>query len=322
MTRLGFAGVGWLGESLLKELPRFPALELVAVQDTNLDLAAQVAERYASPWYGAGYAELLALPTVDAVVICTPNALHASQAQAALRAGKDVLVQKPLATTCADAQATVDLASRLGRVLFVDYSYRFLDTLQALAATLATLGPARRARAVFHNIYGPGKAWFFDPDLSGGGALVDLGVHLLDLGLWLLQPERLSLDGAELSWEQGHAVEDAARLRLRLDQVPFELDVSWNAPRPLTEIVFEVQAERSIARWENVDGSFFRFRALREAEVLLDRETSLREDTLRAFSAALVDRSQPTIDLRVYALLDAAYRSRPPSATPRTAPAR
>ena len=87
MTRLGFAGVGWLGESLLKELPRFPSLELVAVQDTNLDLVAQVAERYASPWYGAGYAELLALPTVDAVVICTPNALHASQAKATRRGG-------------------------------------------------------------------------------------------------------------------------------------------------------------------------------------------------------------------------------------------
>ena len=94
---LGFAGVGWLGESLIKELPLFPELELVAVQDARSERAQQVGNRYGSQWSGDRFDDLLERPGLDAVVICTPNAFHVPQATQALRAGKHVLVQKPLA---------------------------------------------------------------------------------------------------------------------------------------------------------------------------------------------------------------------------------
>jgi predicted dehydrogenase len=293
---LGFAGLGWLGESLLKDLPAFPALRLAAVQDVRADLV----ERQASPWQGTDYAAMLAAPGVDAVVICTPNALHVPQAQAALRAGKHVLVQKPLALSPADAQATIDLAARAERLLFVDYTYRFLDTVQVLRQAMAAR--PRRVRAVFHNIYGPGqdKTWFFDPKLSGGGALVDLGVHLLDLAVWLVQPTAIGLEHVELAG--GPPVETSARLTLRLDEIPFEVEVSWNAPLPRTEIVFELDD----LRWENVDGSFFHFRTRRGERLLAERETTLRADTLRAFVTALETQSAPRVDVRVYAIVEQA----------------
>lgn len=302
MTGLGVAGVGWLGESLIKDLPHVPDLRLVAVQDARLDLAREVARRYACPWAGHSFDDLLVRPDVEAVVICTPNALHVPQAQAALRAGKHVLVQKPLALSASDAAATVALAGQTDRLLFVDYTYRFLDTVRLLR----TASGVRAARAVFHNIYGPGpeKRWFLDPHLSGGGALVDLGVHLLDLALWLLEPRALSLEAAELDRQP---IDTAAHLRLRLDGVPFQLDVSWNAPHPSTEIAFELETPGGLLRWENVQGSFFRFRTRRDDDVLLDRETTLREDTLRAFRDALARRQAPPIDVRVYELLDRAY---------------
>ena len=297
---LGFAGLGWLGESLLKDLPAFPTLRLAAVQDVRADLV----ERYAGPWHGTDYAEMLAAPGVDAVVISTPNALHVPQAQAALRAGKHVLVQKPLALACADAQATIDLAAQVGRLLFVDYTYRFLQTVQVLRRSMSDR--PRHVRAKFHNIYGPGqeKTWFFDPRLSGGGALVDLGVHLLDLALWLLEPDTVRLEHAEL--RGGPPVETAARLDLRLDEVPFELEVSWNAPLPQTEIAFEMND----LVWENVDGSFFHFRTRLADHVLADRETTLRADTLQALVTALETQTAPPIDLRVYSLLEQALRRR------------
>jgi len=167
--------------------------------------------------------------------------------------------------------------------------------------------PARSIRAAFHNIYGPGleKRWFFNPTEAGGGALTDLGVHLIDLGLWLTRPASVDLAAAELSVEQ--PVEHSAELQLRLDGVPFRVAVSWNAAMPATQIFFEVQMADALLRWENVDGSFFHFRTLRDNAVLLDRETSLREDTLRAFANSLATRQPPLVDPRVYAMLDQAY---------------
>jgi predicted dehydrogenase len=305
-TGLGFAGVGWLGESLIKELAAVDGLELAAVQDARFELAQDVAERYASPWAGDGFENLLAVPSVDVVVICTPNALHVPQAIQALRAGKHVLVQKPLALSFVDAQAVVDVAREERKLLFVDYSYRFLATIAALREALTAIGRVEAVTAEFHNIYGPGaeKPWFFDRRLSGGGALLDLGVHLIDLALWLLQPAEVALEKAEL--ERG-GIEHAASLRVRLDAVPVDLTVSWNAPLPETRIAFKLRGEHGRLTWENVEGSFFRFRTVHDATFLLDRETTLRADTLRALSHGLQTQTAPDIDTRVYALLDQAY---------------
>jgi 2-hydroxy-4-carboxymuconate semialdehyde hemiacetal dehydrogenase len=77
-----------LGESLIKELPSVPGLTLAGVQDARLELAQEVGVRHGSPWAGENFHDLLLLPDVDAVVICTPNALHVPQAAAALRAAR------------------------------------------------------------------------------------------------------------------------------------------------------------------------------------------------------------------------------------------
>jgi hypothetical protein len=91
--------------------------------------------------------------------------------------------------------------------------------------------------------------------------------------------------------------------------VPFHVDVSWNAPRPLTEIALGVDTERGSVRWENVGGSFFRFRTLLGQACLLERETRLRDDTLRAFAEALARGAAPAVDPRIYDVLARAYRA-------------
>jgi predicted dehydrogenase len=307
VTRLGVAGLGWLGESLIKDAVRLPEFEVVAVQDVVADRARDIAQRYGTKWCGEQYSALVARPDVDAVLICTPNHLHAQQAQQALGAGKDVLVQKPLALSASDARQTLHAAQAAGRLLFVDYTYRFLDTMARLRAAIRSAGAVHSVRAAFHNIYGPGaeKAWFFNPSTSGGGALMDLGVHLLDLGIWLVQPHSVVLEHVDVSQEQ--PVEHAAQLGLRLDSVPFGVAVSWNAPLSNTQIFLELDTDAGRLRWENVDGSFFHFRSLHDGEVLVDRETTLREDTLGAFAAALEGPPTTDVDTRVYEVLDQAY---------------
>jgi predicted dehydrogenase len=306
---LGFAGLGVAGKAMIEHLPKEPRLKLAAVQDTNPTLVTQIAEQYASPWHGESFENMLRAPSLDAVVISTPNSFHVPQAEAALRAGKHVLVQKPLATTSAGARATIETAAATGRLLFVDYSYRLLETAAVARATLAQIGGVRAVSAAFHNVGGPraGRDWFFDPQLSGGGAIMDLGVHMIDFILALLQPREATLERAALEHRPGFRVEHQASLQLEMDGVPVDLGVSWGAPLPQTEISVSVDGERGRLRWHNVDGSFAHFQTHLDERLLIDREITLRENTLHAFAAALADGAAPGIDIRVYDLLDESY---------------
>src|SRR5207237_7985388 len=133
---------------------------------------------------------------------------------------------------------------------------RFVPPIRVFRGPGPPLSEVRSARAAFHNIYGPGaeKQWFFDAAMAGGGALIDLGVHLLDLGLWLLGPHAVSLESAELS--EPRPVEHAARLALRLDRVAFEVAVSWNAPLLAADVVVELETHRGVRRGQTLDGAF------------------------------------------------------------------
>jgi predicted dehydrogenase len=306
---LGFAGLGVAGKAMIDHLIKEPSFRLAAVQDANLALATEIAGQYGSPWHGQDFEEMLAAPSVDAVVVSTPNTFHVPQAQAALRANKQVLVQKPLATSAADARATIDLAAANGRVLFVDYSYRLLETVARLRAAVPAIGTVQAVSAAFHNVHGPrkGRDWFLDPALSGGGALMDLGVHMMDLVLWVLSPSEAVLKRAELGRRPDLLVEHSARVELQLDSVPLDLAVSWDAPGPETDISVDIDGSRGRLRWNNVGGSFAHFQTWLNEQLLIDREITLRENTLHKFAAALASGTGPPIDIRVYDLLDRAY---------------
>jgi predicted dehydrogenase len=305
---LGFAGLGVLGGAMLEHIHKIPELRVAAVQDVKVELAASMAERYATPHFQR-FEDLLAFPEVEAIVISTPNVFHVPQARAALTAGKAVLVQKPLATSAADARAILDLAASNGQIMFVDYSYRLLETMMVLRQALPEVGPVRSVSAAFGNPHAPSpdRGWFLNPDLSGGGALIDMGVHLLDALLWVFQPRRAALQRATLESTPGFAVELDGRLDLALDDVPVSLHVGWNWPTP-TEINLVIDGERAQLRWDNVDGSFNHFKTRLDDRLLLDKEIALRENTLRRFAATLASRSSPPVDTRVYDILDQAYR--------------
>src|SRR5690606_16375961 len=131
--------------------------------------------------------DLLALD-LDGVVIATPSAMHAEQATAALDRGFAVFCQKPLGRNAPETRAIVDAARRADRLLGVDFSYRFTEGLRAVRRLVrgGELGRVFAADVVFHNAYGPDKDWFYDRARSGGGCVIDLGIHLVDAALWLL----------------------------------------------------------------------------------------------------------------------------------------
>ena len=120
---------------------------------------------------------------VDGVVIATPSAMHAEQSIRALERGAAVFCQKPLGRTAAEVRAVVDAARAADRLLGVDLSYRFTEGMRRVRDLVRSgeLGRVYAVDLVFHNAYGPDKPWFYDPALSGGGCVMDLGVHLVDL---------------------------------------------------------------------------------------------------------------------------------------------
>ena len=133
--------------------------------------------------------ELLARRDVDAVCVCTPNSSHAEISLAALRAGKHVLCEKPMAIRAGDAAQMVETAEQMGVLLTVGHQSRFSPAAQALYRELREdgFGSLYFARASMVRRMGiPTWGHFFDPEIQGGGCLMDLGTHALDLALWLL----------------------------------------------------------------------------------------------------------------------------------------
>ncbi len=220
---------------------------------------------------------------LDGIVIATPSALHSAQSIAALRSGCAVFCQKPLGRNADETRAVLDAARDADRLLGVDLSYRFTRSARIVRERIGAgdLGEIYAAELVFHNAYGPDKAWFYDPALAGGGCVLDLGIHLVDLLLWTLEfPEieaadgRLFRGGRPLLDPSGYA-EDYAVARIDLASgASATLACSWNLPAGRDAVIRATfYGTRGGICIENVDGSFYDFRTLlyrRTATELLD----------------------------------------------------
>ncbi|MDP9182814.1 MAG: Gfo/Idh/MocA family oxidoreductase [Actinomycetota bacterium] len=172
---------------------------------------------------------------VDAVVICTPNALHAPQALAALDAGKHVLVEKPFTITVEEADAVLAAAASRDLVVMAAQSTRFYPQVVAARDALrrGEIGMVTAVRAVLCNAgplaWAPDATWFLDPALSGGGALLDLGVHLVDTIRTLLDDDFSSV-AATLAPGASGLEEDGLVLFDTRKGVVGSLHAGWRAP--------------------------------------------------------------------------------------------
>ncbi len=186
--RIALFGSGWIMDYHARGVLEHPRGELIAAANWRPESLAALAERHGIPRTTADWRELAADPSIDAVVIGTPNALHAPQAIACLEAGKHVLVEKPMARTLAEAEAMNAAAAASGASLMVAHCWRFHPDVRALRGRIerGELGRVVKTRGYgVHAGWGP-AGWFTDPELAGGGALVDMGVHAIDTARYLL----------------------------------------------------------------------------------------------------------------------------------------
>src|SRR5690606_36079371 len=126
-----------------------------------------------------------------------------------LDSGRAVFCQKPLGRSAAETAQAVAAARSSNRLLAVDMCYRFVRAFARIKdlAAAGAIGEIYACDLVFHNAYGPDKAWYYDPALSGGGCVIDLGIHLIDLALWFLDAPPLCTVSSR-RFAQGRALAD------------------------------------------------------------------------------------------------------------------
>jgi predicted dehydrogenase len=194
--RIALFGSGWIMKMHATGVVAHSKGELAAVANWREESARVLAERFDIPRVTTDWEQLALDPDIDAVIVGTPNALHAPQAVACLDAGKHVLVEKPMALNTQEAERMLHAARAGGAFLMVAHCWRFHQDVIAVRDRIASgeLGDIVKTRGYgVHAGWGP-SGWFTDPALAGGGALADMGVHAIDTARFLLgdpTPERV-----------------------------------------------------------------------------------------------------------------------------------
>lgn len=176
--------------------------------------------------------ELVENSDVDALIIGTPNVLHASQTITALNAGINVLVEKPMAVNAVLAQQMVDASIRNGKILMVGHCWRFDPDVLWLKARVENLGKIIRTKSYgVHTNWGP-AGWFTQTALSGGGALVDMGIHALDTTRFLIgDPQPVSVYAHIGTYYKDFEVDDTGIIIVKWDNgVVSYIESGWWQP--------------------------------------------------------------------------------------------
>jgi UDP-N-acetylglucosamine 3-dehydrogenase len=181
--KLAVIGAGAFGSRYIESLRSMPGVELSSICDLNFDLCSSVARRFAIQNVSTNYHAVCADPTLDAIIVVTPESAHRDIVVAALEAGKNVIVEKPLATTEEDGLAMLAAAKRSGKLLMTSFLLRFDYRYARLQQRLETIGP-------IHNIYAYRN---FDRNLfdvySRTHSFVENAIHDIDLILWYVQSQ-------------------------------------------------------------------------------------------------------------------------------------
>ena len=239
--RVGVIGLG-MGRGHAMGYQAHPAAEVVALADIDEARLKAVGKELSVKNLYPSAEEMLKTEQLDVVSVATPNKYHCPLTIAALRAGCHVLCEKPMAMNAEEARQMLDAAGQAGRRLMINFSFRFNDVAQALKAEVdaGALGDVYFARTVWLRRRGLPRfgGWFGQKELSGGGPLIDLGVHRIDLALWLMgYPKPVWVMGSaydhiasDLARKEGKAfdVEDFAVGLVKFDNgATLEAEASW-----------------------------------------------------------------------------------------------
>ncbi|HSU70219.1 MAG TPA: Gfo/Idh/MocA family oxidoreductase [Micrococcaceae bacterium] len=259
MRRIGIIGAGAVAGFHAQAAAAVDGLVLAAVCDLRAPAAEAVAGRHGAAVF-TDYRELLDSGEVDAVVVNTPHALHREMVLEAAARGLHVLVEKPMATTLDACDEMASACRVAGVTLAVGQIQHFLPEKVAVARALAagTLGPVQLIHDYRSTDYRPGSrsAWFLDPVMAGGGALMNIGAHLLDRSIWLGGAPVVSVRASTLH-RFGSPVETDGTIALTLaNGVSVSISVVSDTPHYVDELM--VVCEHGTLTADPARGTFLR----------------------------------------------------------------
>jgi predicted dehydrogenase len=230
-VKIGIIGLGSITQVMhLPILKNNPDVEIVSICDKGKSKAKILAEKYKVPHFASDNKEFFKNEEMQSVIVATPNDSHAEITIAALEAGKDVFVEKPIARNYEEAKSIHDKAKELNKKLMVGMNNRFRPD----SMLLKTLMQKNEIGKVFYVKSGWLKKqttlekWFTQKEKSGGGVFIDHGIVLLDLSLWLLGfPEVLSVQSS-FFYKEIKKVEDFSFVFIKLaNNLTLTIEVSW-----------------------------------------------------------------------------------------------
>ncbi|GAB2762917.1 Gfo/Idh/MocA family protein [Salinimicrobium soli] len=268
---LGFLGVGWIGRNRMEAILNNTSATAGAIVEPDAENAEEAKKAAKNAIFKDSSKELISDPNLDGIVIATPSAMHAQQSIEALNSGKAVFCQKPLGRNSEEVRKVVAASKKADKFLAVDLSYRYTKAFKAIFDLIKNgeIGDIYAVDLVFHNAYGPDKEWFYDIKRSGGGCVMDLGIHLVDMALWTLNfpkikevRSHLFHKGQKMDSFEEH-VEDFASVAMtsEKDQV-INLECSWHVSAGKDAVIeAKFYGTRGGASFKNVNGSFYDFTA-------------------------------------------------------------
>jgi predicted dehydrogenase len=318
-------------------------VEVVAICDIVPEKAEALAEKFHIPHIFEDYKEMLKMPELDAVDICTPNVWHSIMAVDALEAGLHVFCEKPDAVSVEEAEKMKAAAEKSGKTLMVMRNNRYLPSSGFMKEYVEAgkMGEIYAARCGWQRRRGiPGKGgWFTTKELSGGGPLIDLGVHMIDLTMWLMgNPKPVAASGCtyckfadndvsdsvdsnfgEKKADGIFDVEDLAMGFIRFENgACMQIEFSWASNIEEEQRFYELRGTKAGASWSSATQKLKIFteefgKTIDYLPNIDDKEISIHTANLRHFANVVLNGAEPMFvpqqGVDMVKILEAIYKS-------------
>lgn len=332
--KVGVVGVG-MGSWHIDAYRKDDRVEVAAICDVDETRLHAAGKKFGVDCLLTNAKEMFRTVDLDAVSIATPNKFHAPLTVAALEQGLHVLCEKPMAMNAREAEQMLAASKKAGKNLMINFSYRFNDMSYALKQQVdaGVIGDIYFGRTVWHRRRGiPGfGGWFCDKALAGGGPLIDLGVHRLDLALWLMgYPEPVAVSGnthciiareRAAQAKKPYTVEDlAAGIVKFANGATLILEASWALNiNEEEQMITTLCGTRGGLTQRNVGGGYQFMAELYTEEggnlytKKLDRAVTPAPSSCREFIDSILEKREPIASgehgVKVMRILDGIYRS-------------